>query len=137
MNALTGASRVLVHHEPGTTRDAVETNLVIGDWPLVLTDTAGIRDSEEVVERLGIETAWQRWRNADLGLLMVDTTVGWTAQHDQLLSGPEVIMVVLNKVDAVATTDDVERQRNSIRNKLRNCDIDVVAKLNDSREWLS
>ena len=109
MNALCGAARVLVHHEPGTTRDAIETQLVIGDWPVVLTDTAGIRDASETIERLGIETAWQRWRKADLGLLVVDATVGWTSQHDAMLDGPATIVVVLNKVDAVSDRQQQQR----------------------------
>ncbi len=89
MNALTGSTRVLVHHEPGTTRDAVETSLVMGGWPLILTDTAGIRQSQETIEQHGVQTAWHRWQNADVGLLVVDATVGWTEQHNQLLAGPE------------------------------------------------
>ena len=118
MNALCGAARVLVHHEPGTTRDAIETNLVIGDWPLVLTDTAGIREASETIERLGIETAWQRWRKADLGLLVVDATVGWTSQHDAMLSGPEVIWVVFNKIDAIADVRELESAIEAIKGSI-------------------
>lgn len=118
MNALCGATRVLVHHEPGTTRDAIQTNLVIGDWPVMLTDTAGIRDTSESIERLGIETAWQRWRMADLGLLVVDATVGWTSQHDAMLVGPELIVVVLNKVDAITDQRQLEQAMTAINERL-------------------
>lgn len=101
MNALCGAVRVLVHHEPGTTRDAIETDLVIGGWPLKLTDTAGIRETHEAIEQQGVQTAWQRWQRADVGLLVVDATEGWTQQHSLLTAGPTTLIVVLNKMDAV------------------------------------
>ncbi len=70
MNALYGSSRVLVHHEPGTTRDAIETNLVIQDWPIVLVDTAGIRESQEAIEAQGIRirsSALVCWRSGLTG----------------------------------------------------------------------
>lgn len=101
MNALCGAARVLVHHEPGTTRDAIETNLVIGGWPNVLIDTAGIRESNEPVERQGIQTARSRWLDCDIGLLVVDALVGWTEAHDGLLVGPRQVIVIINKSDAI------------------------------------
>ena len=103
-NALVGAARVLVHHEPGTTRDAVETSIVVSSWPVVLTDTAGVRPPAESIERLGIDAAWLRWQSADIGLLVVDATVGWTPVHSELLSrrsAPTVL--VLNKSDLQPT----------------------------------
>lgn len=101
MNALCGSNRVLVHHEPGTTRDAVDTDLVIGGWPLVLTDTAGIRDARDSIERQGVHIAQTRWQRADIGLLVVDAEVGWTDEHTQLLVGSPTLFVVINKVDLV------------------------------------
>lgn len=109
MNALCGAARVLVHHEPGTTRDAIETDLVIGGWPLKLTDTAGIRETNEAVEQQGVQTAWQRWQQADVGLLVVDATEGWTQQHSALTTGPATLMVVINKVDAITEPDRIPK----------------------------
>lgn len=100
-NALIGTSRVLVHHEPGTTRDAIDTAIVVAAWPIVITDTAGLRTTDEFIEQKGIETAWQRWQRADIGLLVVDATVGWTAVHDQLAQqrGSRPSIIVLNKHD--------------------------------------
>lgn len=99
-NTLVGAARVLVHHEPGTTRDAVETPIVISSWPLVLTDTAGVRQSTESIERQGIDAAHRRWEAADIGLLVVDATVGWTPVHDHLASRRSgATLIVLNKSD--------------------------------------
>ncbi len=108
-NCLCGLPRVIVHHEPGTTRDAVETNLVIGGWPLTLTDTAGIRQSHETIERQGIETAWNRWHSADIGLLVVDAMVGWTSEHVRLLAGPTKIFIVINKVDTLTSPTQLDQ----------------------------
>ena len=114
MNALCGASRVLVHHEPGTTRDAVETKLVIGDWPITLTDTAGIRTTNESIEHQGIQAAWSRWRRADIGLLVVDASVGWTDTHTQLLDGPATVFIALNKVDLVTNLQELKLLHHTI-----------------------
>ncbi|MCC6508033.1 MAG: 50S ribosome-binding GTPase [Pirellulaceae bacterium] len=86
LNALSGAARVLVHHEPGTTRDAIDTTLVIAGWPVVLTDTAGVRATDEDIERQGITAARARWQTADVGVVVIDATVGWTETHRELLT---------------------------------------------------
>lgn len=99
-NAIFGSQRVLVHRDPGTTRDAVDATVVVSSWPVILTDTAGVRATEETIELQGIAAAERRWQSADIGLLVVDATVGWTPTHDRLSamrSGPT--LVVLNKLD--------------------------------------
>ena len=106
VNALVGASRVLVHHEPGTTRDAVDTSIVISSWPVVITDTAGLRRTQESIEQIGIDTAWRRWRESDVGLLIVDACVGWTSVHDDLVDlRRQPTLVVLNKQDLQPESD--------------------------------
>lgn len=56
-NALLGENRAIVTEIPGTTRDAIEGLIDAGHWPIRLIDTAGLRDSDDIVERLGIETS--------------------------------------------------------------------------------
>ncbi len=121
-NALVGSNRVLVHHLPGTTRDAVDATLVIGQWPLVLTDTAGVRDALEPIERQGILTAESRWQSCDFGLLIIDVQEGWTETHAQLLlkrEGP--IVIVLNKCDLVNHADRhcLKELTSSIEDRIR------------------
>lgn len=71
INRLAGRSVAIVTDEEGTTRDALETRLVINGYPVVLTDTAGLRETENKVEKIGIEVAYQRVKDADL-VLQVD-----------------------------------------------------------------
>jgi tRNA modification GTPase len=63
-NAVVGESRAIVTDMPGTTRDAIEARVQLGRWPVRLIDTAGLRQTEEVVERLGIEVSQRYVANA-------------------------------------------------------------------------
>jgi tRNA modification GTPase len=72
LNLLLGESRAIVTDIPGTTRDTIEENLVLGGIPLRLIDTAGVRDSDDPVEVEGIARARAKVASADLILLVVD-----------------------------------------------------------------
>lgn len=81
-NAMLGQSRAIVTEIPGTTRDAIEVLLDAGPWPLRLVDTAGLRETTDVVERLGIEVATRYLASADVVLACGDNTadVGLTVE---------------------------------------------------------
>jgi tRNA modification GTPase len=68
-NALVGTQRAIVTEVPGTTRDALEAILDIGPWPIRLVDTAGLRSSDDVIERLGIEVAERQVKDAAIVLV--------------------------------------------------------------------
>jgi tRNA modification GTPase len=72
LNALAGYDRVIVTDIPGTTRDTVEEKIRLGSLVLRLMDTAGIRDTGDVVERLGVERAVDAAKGADLALVVID-----------------------------------------------------------------
>ena len=84
MNALAGYGRAIVHHAPGTTRDAVALATAIDGWPVELCDTAGLRAADDAVERAGIERARQRLAQADLVVLVADRSVPWSAEDQAL-----------------------------------------------------
>jgi tRNA modification GTPase len=71
-NALAGTQRAIVTDVPGTTRDALEAMLDIGAWPVRLIDTAGLRTSADVIERLGIEVAEQYLKRSSIVLVCGD-----------------------------------------------------------------
>lgn len=101
-NALLGEARAIVTEIPGTTRDAIEAVLDIPGWPLRLVDTAGIHDTVDVVERLGMETTSRYLTHAALVLACVDSDVSLdtvTLLRDHT-SAP--ILVVATKGDLVS-----------------------------------
>ena len=66
MNVLMGENRAIVTDIPGTTRDIIEESMVIKNIPVVITDTAGIRDTEDIIEKIGIEESTTALSRADL-----------------------------------------------------------------------
>ena len=74
LNALAGAELAIVTPVPGTTRDKVSETIQIEGVPIHMVDTAGLRDSKDQVERIGIERAWGEIASADLVLFLHDTT---------------------------------------------------------------
>jgi len=102
LNRLTGEEVALVSEIPGTTRDVIRQTIQIRGVPLHIMDTAGLRESADVVENLGIARAHQTLHRADLILLLLDASKGLTAQDESILAGlPEDIprLLVFNKTD--------------------------------------
>ncbi|MFZ9463803.1 MAG: GTPase, partial [Vulcanococcus sp.] len=107
LNRLSRRERAIVTDLPGTTRDLVESELVLQGVPLTLLDPAGIRTTDDRVERIGIERSRAALQAADAVLLLFDLTVGWTAE-DQALAAlvPEGVPLlrVGNKADQLDPT---------------------------------
>lgn len=99
INALLGYQRAIVHATPGTTRDAVTATTAIEGWPVQLSDTAGLRESNEVIEQAGIAVARQRLAAADLVVLVFDRSEPWSSSQQQLLAAWPEAVVVHNKAD--------------------------------------
>ncbi|WP_074381229.1 tRNA uridine-5-carboxymethylaminomethyl(34) synthesis GTPase MnmE [Bartonella doshiae] len=96
MNRLAGRPVSIVTEEAGTTRDALEMRLIFGGLPVIFTDTAGFRETENKIEQLGIEVAKQHVRDADLVVLVYD--IGNPKQVDLPETSAE-IWHVGNKLD--------------------------------------
>lgn len=102
LNRLAGEDVALVSEIPGTTRDVVRQAIQIKGVPLHIMDTAGLRESEDVVENMGIARAHQTLHRADLILLLLDASRGQTAHDDAILAGLPVDiprLLVFNKID--------------------------------------
>ena len=84
LNALVGYERAIVTDIPGTTRDTVEENVELGGVPLRLIDTAGLRDSADPIEQLGVERSRAAMEEAELILLVVDAAAEVTAEDADL-----------------------------------------------------
>ncbi|WP_273430128.1 tRNA uridine-5-carboxymethylaminomethyl(34) synthesis GTPase MnmE [Chitinibacter tainanensis] len=102
MNALAGEDIAIVTDIAGTTRDTVRELLSIDGVPLHLIDTAGLRETDDTVERIGIERTWAAVEKADLALLLVDSREGVTAHDQHILAKlpPKLkVLRVFNKID--------------------------------------
>jgi len=102
LNRLAGEEVALVSDIPGTTRDVIRQAIQIRGVPLHIMDTAGLRESEDAVESMGIARAHQTMHRADLILLLLDASKGLTAQDEAILAGlPAGIpqLLVFNKAD--------------------------------------
>jgi len=107
LNALLRTSRAIVSPLPGTTRDTLEEILNLRGIPLCLIDTAGITDSTDLVEKLGIERSHQALQQADLVLLVLDGSEPLQPQDWQIaeLVRNRTVIVVVNKSDLVQVAD--------------------------------
>ena len=100
LNALVGANRVIVTPVPGTTRDVIEESINLGGLPVVLCDTAGLRETKDSVETIGVELSKQYIRNADLVMLVLDGSVELAADEESLLTQMDKkVIIVVNKDD--------------------------------------
>ena len=75
MNALLRETRAIVTEIPGTTRDTIEEGVSVRGIPIRLTDTAGIRQTEDVIEKIGIEKSKESFNRADLVIFMADGVI--------------------------------------------------------------
>lgn len=101
LNALLGQERAIVTSVPGTTRDVIEETINIRGIPLVLVDTAGLREPQDLVERIGVERARELLAGAGLVLYVVEAPQGLTREDREILKdiGREKIILIVNKID--------------------------------------
>jgi tRNA modification GTPase len=115
MNALLKESRAIVTAIPGTTRDVIEEDLSIGGIPVILTDTAGIRKTDDTIEKIGIEKSKEAFNKADLIIFIADLSRELSAEDREILeaaAGRKVICL-MNKSDLERKLDE-EELRNAL-----------------------
>ncbi len=107
LNCLVQKERAIVTDVPGTTRDIIEEALNINGYPVILTDTAGLHDTDDLIETLGIEKTIENVNGADLVLFMLEANCPVTADDhsafERIRSKPMII--VMNKIDLINGDD--------------------------------
>lgn len=123
LNALAGEDLAIVTEIAGTTRDTIEEQLFFDGVPLVLIDTAGIRDTEDKIEQIGIERSMGKLDNADIVLLLVDGSQPLTDEDDSLfkmiVGKPHIVLI--NKNDLEQKVD-----RHVLHKEYAICEQDIV-----------
>ena len=143
LNALIKEDKAIVTAIPGTTRDVVEGDFNISGVPVHLYDTAGIRDSADVIEQIGIDKAKKAVENADLVLFIVDET-GIDNELYALIKNQKHI-IVTNKADQIskknpgnlyisAKNDDVSALIEKIKEELEIGDVVIKPTFNNTRQ---
>lgn len=111
LNRLVGEDRAIVTDIAGTTRDVLEETILLDGIQLNLVDTAGIRKTEDVVEKIGVERAKQYAEKADLLIHIIDSSVELDTDDEEILSmiGDKKAVILLNKSDltSVVTKEDI------------------------------
>ena len=114
LNALLGEERAIVTSVPGTTRDTIREEMVLDGIPVILTDTVGIRETDDPVEKIGVDRSRKATREAELALLVLDASELLTEEDERLLDAlPAGGAVVLNKTDLPEKIrpEDIQRIR--------------------------
>ncbi|MGF1538013.1 MAG: tRNA uridine-5-carboxymethylaminomethyl(34) synthesis GTPase MnmE [Elainellaceae cyanobacterium] len=106
LNAWSRSDRAIVTDLPGTTRDVVESRLLVGGIPVQVLDTAGIREATDQVEQIGVARSRQAAQAADLVLLVVDAIAGWTPADQMIYEQVNPVktkglILVINKIDLI------------------------------------
>lgn len=109
INTLTGLDRSIVSDLPGTTRDYVSAPVMLGSWKIELLDTAGLHQSKDAIEQIGIFHTIEQAETADFFLFVVDASMPSPSLPDTLLSrmNPSNTLIIVNKTDLV---DDNQHQ---------------------------
>ncbi len=113
LNQLAGKNSAIVTDIAGTTRDVLREHIHIDGMPLHIIDTAGLRESPDVIEQEGVKRAWQEVEHADRVLLLVDVDKGWSTFEEQVLdSVPQnsVVDIIYNKIDSLHQAPYIEKK---------------------------
>lgn len=111
MNSLLKETRAIVTEIPGTTRDTIEEHISIKGIPVRLTDTAGIRETDDIIEKIGIEKSKESFNQADLVIFILDSSRN--LEHEDMeimkLINPDKTVILLNKIDLnqILKKDDI------------------------------
>lgn len=127
MNLLSGRDRSIVTDIPGTTRDVIEETVLVGDVILRLSDTAGLRDTGDTVEKIGVDIARSRLKTCGLILAVFDSSTELSKDDRELLDaiGDTPAAAIINKTDLESKIDEdyiQKKVKNVVRISAKNGD---------------
>ncbi|MGM9535818.1 MAG: tRNA uridine-5-carboxymethylaminomethyl(34) synthesis GTPase MnmE [Intestinibacter sp.] len=113
LNSILGENRAIVTEIPGTTRDVIEEFVNIKGIPLKIVDTAGIRETEDIVEKIGVQKSKESIESADLVIIVLDSSKQLTDEDLEILQSAQSkkTIVLLNKIDLDQVIDESEIEK--------------------------
>ncbi len=116
-NALLGSDRAIVTEIAGTTRDQIHERFTIGDIPISLIDTAGLRETTDTVESIGVERSRRTMADADVVLVLLDAADDLTSEDQEIIDSVRAVahLIVLNKSDKPAAISVAELTATFVR----------------------
>lgn len=138
LNALLKEERAIVSQYAGTTRDVIEEQLLLDGVPLVLADTAGIRQTEDFVEKIGVEKSRQLLQEAELVICVVDGSVGLTAEDEIILqaAAEKPCIIIVNKSDLTLKIDIESLQKRFGQGKVLMLSAKTLSGMEEFTSWL-
>lgn len=121
-NALLGSDRAIVTEIAGTTRDQIHERFTIGDVPISLIDTAGLRETDDTVESIGVERSKRAMADADLVLVLFDASEKLTKEDGEILESVGELnhLIVINKIDKAE-----QAQISDLKSKISNLKFEI------------
>ena len=119
MNRLSKKEKAIVTELPGTTRDLLESEIILEGIPVTLIDTAGIRVTENIIEQIGISRTQKALNDADLILLIYDYSKGWTKEDASILKEmpPSIPLLVIGNKSDLSENNCLEKDTRNILEK--------------------
>jgi tRNA modification GTPase len=138
LNTLLGAQRAIVTPVPGTTRDVIEESINLKGLPVVLWDTAGMREASDEIEKIGVDLSRQHLEKADAVLVVLDGSESLTEEDRTLLklSAGKKGMIVINKNDLPQRVNRVEVEKLAVKAQVVSVSAKARAGIDELRELL-
>ncbi len=115
LNCLTGYETAIVTPIEGTTRDIISEQISLNGIPIKILDTAGLRETNDIVEQAGIKKAWSAIKSADVVLVLIDAKKGFSQQDQAILDEikEQKIAIIFNKIDLL-NNEIIENNNNKV-----------------------